>query len=383
MKENLFAQLFIDDGSGFSEESSIRIPISHGEVQLDFELKEFNKIRRLRLDPVNQAASLSNLLVQSVSGDETQEMTYGNSNADWMDTEGNVLFLSSDPNIFLRVFNQEFIDQIRVSFYYHDDIEILQKFGERIVDLDTDSARYHVKQINDLVRSINAKLTVLEADMSFQKNVLNKTSREIASLYKDNQGEEEPAKKESPSISPEHIKSALKDEMKLLLSAINKLSDQNESQAKQFTQIVSDIKADDKSQKVISDVLTEVKNTNTKALDVKKHLEIIKKDNDSIKKSIKNWNSDSKKQEEVMNSINLGIKNLEKLSKASIDRENSKILELKEQLKIAEEKNNSNSEKIDDLQSQIAVLSKENLALQSISEQYNKLLEELETLIEE
>lgn len=383
MKENLFAQLFIDDGSGFSEESSLRIPISHGEVQLDFKLKEFKKIRRLRLDPVNQAASLSNLHVQSISGDETHEMTYGNSNADWMDTGGNVLFLSSDPNIFLRVSNQEFIDHIKVSFYYHDDIEILQKFGERIVDLDTDSARYHVKQINDLVRSINAKLTVLEADMSFQKNVLNKTSREIASLYKDNQGEAEPTKKESPSNSPEHIKSALKDEMKLLLSSVNKLSDQNESQAKQFTQIVSDIKADDKSQKLFSDVLTEVKNTNTKALDVKKHLEIIKKDNDSIKKSIKNWNSDSKKQEEVMNSINLGIKNLEKLSKASIDRENSKILELKEQLKIAEEKNNSNSEKIDDLQSQIAVLSKENLALQSISEQYNKLLEELETLIEE
>lgn len=48
-----FAQLYIDDGSGFSEEHSIQISLGAPEEELEFDVSSYPNIRGLRLDPIN------------------------------------------------------------------------------------------------------------------------------------------------------------------------------------------------------------------------------------------------------------------------------------------------------------------------------------------
>jgi hypothetical protein len=55
---NRFGQVYVDQGNGFNETDSTRLPLVGSEVALDFDLQRFEKILLIRLDPINDVAQL-------------------------------------------------------------------------------------------------------------------------------------------------------------------------------------------------------------------------------------------------------------------------------------------------------------------------------------
>ncbi len=53
-----FAQLFVDTGSGYSEDQSIKMELTGKEEKVEFDISNFRNIKNLRLDPINDLAVL-------------------------------------------------------------------------------------------------------------------------------------------------------------------------------------------------------------------------------------------------------------------------------------------------------------------------------------
>ncbi|DAB29398.1 MAG TPA: hypothetical protein CFH84_09750 [Sulfurimonas sp. UBA12504] len=71
---NTFSQLFIDQGNGISEESSIRLPVAgNDEVQtFTFDISKYENITNLRLDPLNESCVLEIERLVLVKVDESE-----------------------------------------------------------------------------------------------------------------------------------------------------------------------------------------------------------------------------------------------------------------------------------------------------------------------
>lgn len=117
-------QLFIDNGSGFSERESMVQPISVGDVSCEysFELRGRSEIKALRLDPLEESAILSihdAFLLSSDGRMHRLDVGWTNSSAV---REGVFYFETSDPQIHFNVVDPtKFIgaNEFRVRLRFH------------------------------------------------------------------------------------------------------------------------------------------------------------------------------------------------------------------------------------------------------------------------
>jgi hypothetical protein len=97
-----FAQLFVDDGTGFSEENSIQISVVGADEELEFDVSSYPKIRALRLDPINCPAVIELRQLQFVTranvGLDLDPGVHYHANGTLL-PGGKILFRDGDPQI--------------------------------------------------------------------------------------------------------------------------------------------------------------------------------------------------------------------------------------------------------------------------------------------
>ena len=346
MSENRFAQLFLDLGEGYSEANSIRIPINYGQVNIMFDLSEYEGIRSARLDPVNRSCCISDVNIEITYADGTEELGFGNSNAEFQDDSGNVFFFNPDPIIRLNLEENKSVSNLIVSFTYQSDEHILGQLKHQVLDIDKERASYQIKQTADLMRSINNKLVNLEADMFFQKGMLNKTIKELS------------------------YASSTSDQQTIdLINAFKDLQNKVENK------LVSRFEALEKSQE--SDMVSNLKDQISK---LQEELDKEKATSEALQKQIED---SIKSHEKLQTSMELSIKELEKISLETFSVLRKENEQLNHLIKKASKKEKSLKKDIGKLSAEIARLQEENVALQSISRLYSQLNKELEYIAEE
>lgn len=100
-----FIQLFIDNNEGFSEENSIKFPVRENrEIQrFEFELKDYENIKNLRLDPLNDSCVISISEVYIVLEDDLQINLKENIQANVCSYHNDVYFFEFfDPQIYFE-----------------------------------------------------------------------------------------------------------------------------------------------------------------------------------------------------------------------------------------------------------------------------------------
>jgi len=116
--QRLCAQLFIDTGSGFSEEQSIVKTVTVGEQQLEFNLSAYPKIKQLRFDPLNDLTyvEIQQITVRDDNGISHQVLKC-QTNA-CLQHGNHLWFDHGDPNLVLDLLNLPKPQQITVRLKY-------------------------------------------------------------------------------------------------------------------------------------------------------------------------------------------------------------------------------------------------------------------------
>ena len=98
-EENLFFQLFLNDGMAYLEDKAITRGLSGKEIELVIPLKLSEEIKEIRIDPINVSGILKNLKIEVKAGDtEWSEVTEYRHNAILFE-ETNWIFCSEDPQV--------------------------------------------------------------------------------------------------------------------------------------------------------------------------------------------------------------------------------------------------------------------------------------------
>ena len=97
----VYAQLFINTGSGFFEKQSVYQEISGNETQLEFTLEEYDYIKALRFDPLNTRTVIQLERIEIISEEHPMpgEVPY-QTNALY-EKDGICIFETLDPNIYI------------------------------------------------------------------------------------------------------------------------------------------------------------------------------------------------------------------------------------------------------------------------------------------
>ncbi|HIT90172.1 MAG TPA: hypothetical protein IAC41_07120 [Candidatus Merdenecus merdavium] len=104
IERELFAQIFVDDGRGFNEMDSIRVPLKFNQedVKLELDISSFHSVKKLRIDPLNHSSIVKCIYMKAYdeNGKEIvmmeQDINQGISNAktQFFDT---YFFQTEDP----------------------------------------------------------------------------------------------------------------------------------------------------------------------------------------------------------------------------------------------------------------------------------------------
>ncbi|WP_411348100.1 methyltransferase domain-containing protein [Paenibacillus sp. WLX2291] len=101
-------QVYIDDGKGFSEETSLKRNISiyedqNQEIELQFELAAYSTIKHVRIDPSHSkgAFRISNIVITNKQNEKVEFSLFVNNG--YQTLEDVFLFLENDPYIILKL----------------------------------------------------------------------------------------------------------------------------------------------------------------------------------------------------------------------------------------------------------------------------------------
>lgn len=102
--DNLYmAQLFVDTGNGFDEETSIWLEINGRERHLEFELRSFKDIQQLRFDPIANVSVVVRIDEVKVEDEAGKTYRFSNFNSNEFAQYDNILiFKSIDSQIYLK-----------------------------------------------------------------------------------------------------------------------------------------------------------------------------------------------------------------------------------------------------------------------------------------
>lgn len=142
------SKLYIDDGSGVSDERCVSRKVDVGTSEIQFSLTEFHEIEAIRFDPVDCPVILEidQVLLTTVE-DQSRIFTHYSSNCDFQ-IDGEHYFATDDPYYFLHLTREELANLKAVTVRLH-----FKAFGEealaRIVSEQRGQLRKLAGQLDD------------------------------------------------------------------------------------------------------------------------------------------------------------------------------------------------------------------------------------------
>ena len=119
-EQNLFLQVFLNDGTAYLEDKAVTRSIDRKRVHLDIPLEVSEAITEIRLDPLNVSSVLENLSVEAVKTDgSTEKVTEYRHNA-MITPDGAYIFTSEDPQLIFTNRWGAGICGIRVAFEWKE-----------------------------------------------------------------------------------------------------------------------------------------------------------------------------------------------------------------------------------------------------------------------
>ena len=115
-EQNLFLQVFLNDGTAYLENKAVTRMIDRKQVHLDIPLEVSDEIREIRLDPLNVSCVLSAVNVEAVRSDGSVDTVKEYRHNAMITPEGDYIFTSEDPQIIFENKWEEDLERIRVSF---------------------------------------------------------------------------------------------------------------------------------------------------------------------------------------------------------------------------------------------------------------------------
>ena len=168
LNSNYFIQFFINDKNGLLRENSIKYPISqNNEIQkFDFDLKDKNNIKSLRLNLLNDSCviEIKKLCLLLQNGEEIDLIAYISSNACSFHSEI-YFFENFDPQIYFENLNLETLNNIKKLY-----------FEVKYCHVGKDAIRVCVNQI---VVDKDYKISIIEKENEKLQNSLNSLKNQV------------------------------------------------------------------------------------------------------------------------------------------------------------------------------------------------------------
>ena len=118
----------------YSEDKAIKLKVNLGSNSLQIDLKEFNEIKQLRLDPINANCMIKVKSIHTIVNNEKIELNISSSNGSQL-SKNVFLFLTDDPQIILDTIDSN-IEKIYFDFELIDyDLTNISKYDHVIKDI--------------------------------------------------------------------------------------------------------------------------------------------------------------------------------------------------------------------------------------------------------
>ena len=115
-EENLFLQVFLNDGTNYLEDKAITKPIMGQNVKLNIPIEFTQYVSEIRLDPLNVSCVLQNLKVQIVTKDNNEyEIEHYRHNA-IITKDHDFIFASEDPQIIFENQWENNVREVKIAF---------------------------------------------------------------------------------------------------------------------------------------------------------------------------------------------------------------------------------------------------------------------------
>ncbi|MDX9960842.1 MAG: hypothetical protein RBS32_05125 [Aliarcobacter sp.] len=180
-----FIQLFIEDGNGISEETSIRFPVlENNEIQkFEFDLSAKKNIKSLRLDPLNDSCVVEIERISLILVDNSEIDLIANISSNVCSHHGkNYFFESFDPQIHFTNIDSEiftkaikFLVELKYSHISKDSVHVC-------VNQILNDKNYFIKQKDQKIESLNEELNQKEQDIENLNEQLNQKEQDIENL---------------------------------------------------------------------------------------------------------------------------------------------------------------------------------------------------------
>lgn len=189
-KQNFFAQIFWDTGSGYTEEQceNFVITAEQKSIFLEKDLSEIQGIDEIRIDPLNVSVLIEELQVTvEVAGEGLRRIRLEEmrTNRKWF-VGSNLLFESEDPQILIRVPEGEIWNKIRVEYRIcRKQMERLRSYKEVLDSVYAEQQKKLQEKIseqNDLLKESIRKLEQQERLLNLYKDKLEYI--ESSKIYK-------------------------------------------------------------------------------------------------------------------------------------------------------------------------------------------------------
>ena len=181
-KENYFIQLFIEDDNGLSEENSIKYPVMlNNKIQkFEFDLKDKNNIKSLRLDPLND---FSIVKINQIYFNNIASQDFTNSNAIF--NEDNVYFFNTDDSqIYINLPFNVSINTFSIEIQYlkigKDSVNDISNAFHKILE----SKEQIIQNLNNKIENNNIIIQNQNKELESKEQIIQSLEDELIAMYK-------------------------------------------------------------------------------------------------------------------------------------------------------------------------------------------------------
>lgn len=187
--ESSYVQIYLDRGTGYSEENSRMFPVLKGqkEVELELNLDPCHMPREIRIDPLNTSVMIRMIYMEADTTEGIRKITIEQTENNANTCEGNdLVFKSRDPQILLGILEGEQWTSIRVKYeilfsQLHNAEPYLQLCKKREEEL-----KAKIEEQGQLLHESAKRFVELEELLQLYKDKLNyiENTRAYRSLLK-------------------------------------------------------------------------------------------------------------------------------------------------------------------------------------------------------
>ena len=177
-----FCQLFVDEGQGYSENKSIRKRIFSGLNKISFNVEQFDGIKALRFDPINDYAIVEFIKIEVLNDDNSyEELKIIDFNGRESEEGSKIVFEHNDANVFLSTplgnpvtieiqFN---LEKLETTLKY-----LFEHLKEQVKKSRQTSVSKPSSETDLLLKKINGKLNLQTGEIEYIKAIISKMKTE-------------------------------------------------------------------------------------------------------------------------------------------------------------------------------------------------------------